>query len=127
MIYSKGDQPGGLFAHQTVGEAFDKVWPELVALEGDLPAAAVQLGVGEEKGFNEDRVKSGAEKLKKNLKTAQQSRLEGFFKPVQRTKEEQEKLKRKQEEKVQEAKKKKKEEAKEKKAAKAKPRGTGAA
>ncbi|KIW05534.1 flap endonuclease 1 [Verruconis gallopava] len=81
----------------------------------------------EEKGFNEDRVRSGAEKLKKNLKTAQQSRLEGFFKPVQRSKEEQEKLKRKQEEKIQEAKKKKKEEAKEKKAAKSKPRGTGAA
>jgi flap endonuclease-1 len=81
----------------------------------------------EEKGFNEDRVKAGAEKLKKNLKTAQQSRLEGFFKPVQRTKEEQEKLKRKQEEKLQEAKKRKKEEAKEKKAAKARPRGTGAA
>jgi flap endonuclease-1 len=81
----------------------------------------------EEKGFNEDRVRSGADKLKKNLKTAQQSRLEGFFKPVQRTKEEQEKLKRKMEEKVSEAKKKKKEESKEKKAAKAKPRGTGAA
>jgi flap endonuclease-1 len=81
----------------------------------------------EEKGFNEDRVKSGADKLKKNLKTAQQSRLEGFFKPVQRTKEEQEKLKRKAEEKVAEAKKKKKEEAKTKKEAKAKPRGTGVA
>lgn len=80
----------------------------------------------EEKGFNEDRVKSGAEKLKKNLKTAQQSRLEGFFKPVERTKEEQQKLKRKQEEKVQEQKKKKKEEQKEKKASKSKARGAGA-
>jgi flap endonuclease-1 len=77
----------------------------------------------EEKGFNEDRVKAGADKLKKNLKTAQQSRLEGFFKPVQRSKEEQEKLKRKIDERLADAKKKKKEEAKEKKTAKAKPRG----
>jgi flap endonuclease-1 len=79
----------------------------------------------EEKGFNEDRVRGGASRLQKNLKSAQQSRLEGFFKPVQRTKEEQEKLKRKNEEKLAENKKKKKEAAAEKKASKAKPRGTG--
>lgn len=79
----------------------------------------------EEKGFNEDRVRSGAAKLTKNVKSAQQSRLEGFFKPVQRTKEEQDKLKRKNEEKLANAKKQKKTAAAEKKVAKAKPRGTG--
>jgi len=41
-----------------------------------------------EKGFSEDRVRSAAQKLTKNLKTAQQARLEGFFKPVERTEEE---------------------------------------
>jgi flap endonuclease-1 len=79
----------------------------------------------EEKGFNEDRVKSGAARLSKNVKSAQQSRLEGFFKPIARTKEEQEKLKRKNEEKLAAQKKQKKEAAKEKKVLKAKPRGTG--
>jgi len=78
----------------------------------------------EEKGFNEDRVKSGADRLKKQLKSAQQSRLEGFFKAVPRTAEEQSALKRKNEEKVADAKKKKKQADKEKKEAKAKPRGT---
>ena len=77
-----------------------------------------------EKGFSEDRVRAGAGRLGKNLKSAQQSRLEGFFKPVERTKEEQEKLKRKNEQKVLERKQKQKKEAKEKKEAKAKPRGT---
>jgi flap endonuclease-1 len=77
----------------------------------------------EEKGFNEDRIRSGASRLQKNLKSAQQSRLEGFFKPVARTKEDQEKLKRKNEEKLAENKKKKKEAQKEKKATKGKPRG----
>ncbi|KAF2402255.1 flap endonuclease 1 [Trichodelitschia bisporula] len=76
----------------------------------------------QEKGFSEDRVRSGAARLQKNLKTAQQSRLEGFFKPVARTPEEQEKLKRKNEERIQESKKKKKEDAKAKKATKGKPR-----
>jgi flap endonuclease-1 len=79
----------------------------------------------EEKGFNEDRVKSGAARLSKNVKSAQQSRLEGFFKPIARTKEEQEKLKRKNEEKLAAQKKQKKDAAKEKKVLKAKPRGTG--
>lgn len=79
----------------------------------------------EEKGFNEDRIRNAASKLGKNLKTAQQSRLEGFFKPVARTKEEQEKLKRKNEEKITASKKQKKEALKEKKVAKGKPRGAG--
>lgn len=32
-----------------------------------------------EKGFSEDRIRSGAEKLKKGLKTGVQGRLDGFF------------------------------------------------
>ncbi|KNG85231.1 DNA repair protein rad2 [Aspergillus nomiae NRRL 13137] len=76
-----------------------------------------------DKGFNEDRVRNGAARLQKNLKTAQQSRLEGFFKPVARTDEEKANLKRKHDEKLQEQKKRKKEEAKAKKEAKARPRG----
>jgi flap endonuclease-1 len=78
----------------------------------------------EEKGFNEDRVRGGAARLQRNSKSAQQSRLDGFFKPVGRSKEEQEKLKRKNEEKVAAQKKAKKEAAKEKAKAKGKPRGT---
>ncbi|KAI9742107.1 MAG: Elongation of fatty acids protein 2 [Cirrosporium novae-zelandiae] len=77
----------------------------------------------QEKGFNEDRVRSGAAKLTKNLKTAQQSRLEGFFKPVAKTEEEKASLKRKAEVKAQEAKKKKKMDSKAKKDLKGKPRG----
>lgn len=77
----------------------------------------------EEKGFNEDRVRNGAMRLKKSSKSSQQSRLDGFFKPVERSKEDQEKLKRKNEEKVAAQKKAKKEQAKEKKEARAKPRG----
>ncbi|KAL1972253.1 hypothetical protein VTN31DRAFT_7472 [Thermomyces dupontii] len=76
-----------------------------------------------DKGFNEDRVRNGAARLQKNLKTAQQTRLEGFFKPVAKTAEEKAALKRKHEEKVEEQKKRKKEEAKAKKEAKARPRG----
>ena len=68
-----------------------------------------------EKGFSEDRVRSAAQKLQKNVKTAQQARLEGFFKAVPKTEEEKSNLKRKHEEKVAESKKKKKEEAKVKK------------
>lgn len=78
----------------------------------------------EEKGFSEDRVRSGAARLSKNLKSAQQSRLEGFFKPLAKTAEEKESLKRKNEAKLEEKKKKAKTAAAEKKAAKAKPRGT---
>lgn len=77
----------------------------------------------EEKHFNEDRVRNGAAKLQKNLKSAQQSRLEGFFKPVEKTAEQKASLKRKAEQKAEEKKKKQKQEAKEKKVAKAKPRG----
>ena len=35
-----------------------------------------------DKGFNEDRVRAGASRLQKNLKSAQQARLEGFFQPL---------------------------------------------
>jgi flap endonuclease-1 len=80
-----------------------------------------------EKGFSEDRVRGSAAKLQKNLKSAQQARLEGFFKPIPKTEEEIKILKRKSEEKSEEKKKKAKEEKKEKKEqakAKAKPRGT---
>ncbi|KAH9845874.1 Flap endonuclease 1 [Teratosphaeria destructans] len=76
----------------------------------------------EEKGFNEDRVRSGAARLQKNMKSSQQSRLEGFFKPKEKTEEEKATLKRKNEEKLEANKKAKKEEAKKKKEAKAKPK-----
>lgn len=76
-----------------------------------------------EKGFSEDRVRGAAAKLEKNLKSSQQARLEGFFKPVPKTEEEQKAHKRKLEEKNEEAKKKRKEDKKEKAKAKAKPRG----
>jgi len=77
-----------------------------------------------DKGFNEDRVRSGAQRLQKTLKSAQQSRLEGFFKPVQKSGAEKESLKRKNEEKAADKKKKQKIAQKEKKEAKSKPRGT---
>ncbi|KAI4138501.1 MAG: hypothetical protein L6R39_006758 [Caloplaca ligustica] len=77
-----------------------------------------------EKGFSEDRVRSAAARLQKNLKTSQQARLEGFFKPQPKTEEEINKLKRKHEAKREEQKKKQKIEKKEKAAAKGKPRGT---
>jgi flap endonuclease-1 len=76
----------------------------------------------EDKHFNEDRVRNGAAKLQKNMKSAQQSRLEGFFKPIEKTAEEKASLKRKADEKLSEKKKKQKEDAKAKKQAKAKPR-----
>lgn len=37
-----------------------------------------------QKGFNEDRIKSGAEKLKKGLKAGVQGRLDGFFSVVKK-------------------------------------------
>ncbi|RDW68074.1 Flap endonuclease 1 [Coleophoma cylindrospora] len=77
-----------------------------------------------EKGFSEDRVRTAAAKLTKNLKSSQQARLEGFFKPIPKTEEEIKSLKRKNEEKNEAKKKKLKEEKKEKKTAKARPRGT---
>jgi flap endonuclease-1 len=76
----------------------------------------------EEKGFNEDRVKNGAARLSKNLKSSQQSRLEGFFQVKPKTEEEKASLKRKNDEKVEASKKRKKEEAKAKKEAKGKPK-----
>ena len=76
-----------------------------------------------EKGFSEDRVRNAAARLQKNLKTAQQARLEGFFKPVAKTEQEKASLKRKAETKVEEHKKKVKAETRAKKEAKAKPRG----
>ncbi|KAJ5692149.1 Elongation of fatty acids protein 2 [Penicillium macrosclerotiorum] len=78
-----------------------------------------------DKGFNEDRVRNGAARLQKNLKSAQQSRLEGFFKPVAKSDAEKASLKRKHDEKIQDQKKRKKDEAKAKKEAKAKPRAAG--
>lgn len=74
-----------------------------------------------EKGFSEDRVRSGADRLKKNLKTSQQARLEGFFKPVVKTEAEVQTLKRKSDAKNEQKKKRLKEEKKDKN--KAKPRG----
>lgn len=76
----------------------------------------------EEKGFSEDRVRSGAARLQKNLKSSQQARLEGFFKVKEKTDEEKASLKRKNEEKLEAQKKQKKVEAKAKKDAKAKPK-----
>ncbi|KAJ4387804.1 Elongation of fatty acids protein 2 [Gnomoniopsis smithogilvyi] len=76
-----------------------------------------------EKGFSEDRVRGAAAKLEKNLKSNQQARLEGFFKPIPKTEEEKKAHKRKLEEKNEEAKKKRKDDKKEKAKAKAKPRG----
>lgn len=75
-----------------------------------------------EKGFSEDRVRAGGQRLQKNLKGGQQARLEGFFKPVPKTEDEIKNLKRKTEEKNELKKKKAKEEKKEKKVAKAKPK-----
>jgi flap endonuclease-1 len=67
-------------------------------------------------------VRNGAAKLMKNMKSAQQSRLEGFFKPIEKTADEKASLKRKAEEKANEKKKKQKQDAKAKKQAKAKPK-----
>ena len=78
-----------------------------------------------EKGFSEDRVRSGGARIEKNMKLSQQARLEGFFKPMPKTDEEKAVHKRKLDEKAEEKKKKQKLEKKEKAAAKAKPRGAG--
>lgn len=77
-----------------------------------------------EKGFSEDRVRSGAARLGKGMKSQQQSRLEGFFKPKEKTEGEKASLKRKNEVRIEENKKKKKVAQKEKKETKSKPRGT---
>ena len=77
----------------------------------------------QEKGFSEDRVRNAAGRLQKNLKTAQQARLEGFFRPVAKSEEEKASLKRKNDEKKEVQKKKAKMDQKAKKEAKAKPKG----
>jgi len=48
-----------------------------------------------EKGFSEERVRAGAARLSKGLKTKQQGRLEGFFKVLPKSEEEIAKQKRK--------------------------------
>lgn len=68
-----------------------------------------------EKGFSEDRVRSASQKLQKNVKVAQQARMESFFKTVPKTEDEKKELKRKHDEKIAESKKRKKEDAKTKK------------
>ena len=75
-----------------------------------------------EKGFNEDRVRSGAARLEKNLNSNQQQRLEGFFKVIPKTDQQKAAHKRKLEEKNEQKKKRLKEEKKEKAKYKAKPR-----
>lgn len=77
-----------------------------------------------EKGFSEDRVRAGGTRLEKNMKSTQQARLEGFFKPIPKTDDEKKAHKRKLEEQNEAKKKKVKEEKKEKAKLKAKPRGT---
>ncbi|KAK6086949.1 XPG domain-containing protein [Seiridium cupressi] len=76
-----------------------------------------------EKGFSEDRVRSGGARLEKNMKSSQQARLEGFFKVIPKSEEEKKAHKRKLEEQNEARKKKVKEEKKEKAKQKAKPRG----
>ena len=76
-----------------------------------------------DKGFSEDRVRGAGARLEKNLKSSQQARLEGFFKPVPKSDAEKAAHKRKLEEKQEEKRKKQKQEKKDKAAAKAKPRG----
>ncbi|KAF8449659.1 PIN domain-like protein [Terfezia claveryi] len=77
----------------------------------------------DEKGFNIDRVKNGAKRLETHLKSAQQGRLDGFFKVLPKTEEEVATLKRKNAERMEEKKKKQKQEAAAKKGAKGKPKG----
>lgn len=77
-----------------------------------------------EKGFSEDRVRSGGARLEKNLKSSQQARLEGFFKVMPKTDAEKAAHKRKLDEKNEEKKKKQKQDKKVKAASKGKPRGT---
>ena len=70
-------------------------------------------------------MRNAAQRLQKNLKVAQQARMEGFFKPVAKTDEEIAGMKRKNEEKRDEQRKKQKADAKAKKDAKAKPKLNG--
>ncbi|KAF8424143.1 PIN domain-like protein [Tirmania nivea] len=77
----------------------------------------------DEKGFNIDRVKNGAKRLETHLKSAQQGRLDSFFKVLPKTEEQVATLKRKNAERLEEKKKKQKQEAGAKKGAKGKPKG----
>jgi len=77
----------------------------------------------DEKGFNVDRVKSGAKRLETHLKTAKQGRLDGFFQVLPKTEEEKAVQKRKNEERIQDRKKKQKQEAAAKKVMKGRPKG----
>jgi flap endonuclease-1 len=109
-----------LFFHPDVRSADDP----LCDFKWDKPdmEGLVQFLVAE-KGFSEDRVRAGGARLEKNMKSSQQSRLEGFFKIIPKSEEEKAVHKRKLEEKNEEKKKKLKMEKKEKAQAKAKPRG----
>ncbi|CAG9991545.1 unnamed protein product, partial [Clonostachys byssicola] len=75
-----------------------------------------------EKGFSEDRVRGAGARLEKNMKSSQQARLEGFFKPLPKTDAEKAAHKRKLEAQQEEKKKKQKQDKKDKAAAKSKPR-----
>jgi flap endonuclease-1 len=108
-----------LFFHPDVREA-DHIDCDFKWEQPDVEGLVQFLVV--EKGFSEERVRSAAAKLQKNLKTTQQARLEGFFKPIPKTEQQIKDLKRKNEEKQEEKKKKLKEEKKEKKASKARPK-----
>ncbi|KAI5793742.1 PIN domain-like protein [Peziza echinospora] len=77
----------------------------------------------DEKGFNVDRVKNAAKRLETHLKSAQQGRLDGFFKVLPKTDEQVASQKRKNEEKQVERKKKLKADAAAKKGLKGKPKG----
>ncbi|EPS44318.1 hypothetical protein H072_1691 [Dactylellina haptotyla CBS 200.50] len=90
--------------------------------EGPDVEGLVKFLVGD-KGFHEGRVRTGATRLTKNLATAQQSRLEGFFKVIPKSEEEIANLKRKNDERAAEMKKKAKFDAKAKKDSKKAPRG----
>ncbi|KAK6459027.1 PIN domain-like protein [Scheffersomyces xylosifermentans] len=71
------DEARELFKHPEVTEAKDIT---LKWKEPDVDGLVAYM-VGE-KGFSEDRIRSGAEKLKKGLKTGVQGRLDGFFSVV---------------------------------------------
>lgn len=71
-----------------------------------------------EKGFNEDRVRGGAARLQKGLKSSTQARMNDFFKPVPKTAEELAAIKKRNEQKAADKKRKTKETAAAKKNAK---------
>lgn len=71
-----------LFLHPDVTPAQE------ISLKWSSPdeEALIQYMV-KEKGFSEERIKAGIERLKKGLNTGKQGRLDGFFKVVPKTKE----------------------------------------